>query len=564
MVPTMSRPTETEQELTRAVESGHALALTSKADNVLSAAFVRDLLRSADFDPRGLRVSGARIKGRLDLDFMTTVPLALTDCVLDDVSMCDAQIPAVDLSNSAAQELSANGLHTRHLQFRNGRCAHRFSLIQARVDGNVLLDRASVEMVRAMRLRVGGVLSADSLYVHNGSHEGEAVCLEGCDIGGYLDLDNAIITSLGGIAVQVDHARVGGMITAKKAILRGTTRAFSLIGSDVGRLHLTGAVLRSKHNSALCTDGASIRGDVQLDKIDAVAQQASATIRMVGTSVGSALLVSGLVRNHDGQAVIMHRVTAAMLAIESVDADSSEPGLEITSTDVGNASLLWPSRILNRGTGAALDLSNTKVGRELDLDAAEAAGAMMLNGLTYPNAPKDADAWLTMLQDHTFGYEAQPYQQLVAVHRAAGHEHTARKVLIAQQRDLRRRADPGNKLWHWFLGVTLGYGYRPSRAVAGLLITFLLSISLVWTAGAHDGLTPAKDRPADSCSPVNRISLAADLAIPLVKLGGTPRCELANGAAGQWATGAGWVVQVLGWSFATLSVAGFTGLVRKS
>ena len=92
----------------------------------------------------------------------------------------------------------------------------------------------------------------------------------------------------------------------------------------------------------------------------------------------------------------------------------------------------------------------------------------------------------------------------------------------------------------------------------------LLAICLVWTAGEFNGLSPAKDRPADSCSPVNRISLAADLAIPLVKFGGTPRCELANGPAGQWATGAGWAIQILGWSFATLSVAGFTGLVRKS
>ncbi|MET9230915.1 hypothetical protein [Lentzea sp. NPDC003310] len=86
----------------------------------------------------------------------------------------------------------------------------------------------------------------------------------------------------------------------------------------------------------------------------------------------------------------------------------------------------------------------------------------------------------------------------------------------------------------------------------------------MWTAGAHGGLTPAKDRPADACSPVNRIGLAADLALPLVKLGGSPRCEPSNGPAGQWTTGVGWVVQVLGWSFATLSVAGFTGLVRKS
>ncbi len=229
---------------------------------------------------------------------------------------------------------------------------------------------------------------------------------------------------------------------------------------------------------------------------------------------------------------------------------------------MGGELVVRPEKLVNRGDGLELDLFSTKAVRALALDAEGLA--VTLNGLTYPDAPEDTDAWLTMLRDHTFRYEAQPYQQLAAVHRAAGHEHTARKVLIAQQEDLRRRGDPGNRLWHWFLGVTLGYGYKPSRAVAGLLVTFLLSIALVWTAGAYNGLSPAKDRPADACSPVNRISLAADLAIPLVKLGGTPRCELANGAAGQWATTAGWVVQILGWSFATLSVAGFTGLVRKS
>jgi hypothetical protein len=100
--------------------------------------------------------------------------------------------------------------------------------------------------------------------------------------------------------------------------------------------------------------------------------------------------------------------------------------------------------------------------------------------------------------------------------------------------------------------------------VAGLVATFAASLALVIAASWTGGTTPAKDRPETACTLVNRVSLAADLAIPLVKLGGQPRCEFNNSTEGQWYTAGGWVIQLLGWSFATLSVAGFTGLVRKN
>ncbi len=47
--------------------------------------------------------------------------------------------------------------------------------------------------------------------------------------------------------------------------------------------------------------------------------------------------------------------------------------------------------------------------------------------------------WRDLLGDRTPDYAAQPWQQLAAVHRAAGHEGDARRILIAQQDDRRRQ-----------------------------------------------------------------------------------------------------------------------------
>ncbi|MCX2953165.1 hypothetical protein [Lentzea sp. NEAU-D7] len=529
---------------------------------------VRAMVLEARDSPTGLTIHRTWIDGTLDLDFLTMAgPLTLVGCHLpEELTMRHAQLATVDLSSTTAWGVRAEGLRTRSFEMTDARCSDAFDLDHAQIDGTLSLNRTSIGSFSAYGLKVGGSFMASGLHAWPGWRGGCPLFLEDIDIGGDLALDEATVTGLDGPAIIANGARVGGVVFAKNAILRGDDDAFLLLEADIGGLHLGGAVLRG----TLCTDGARIRSEVKLSGINAVSRQAGATIRMVDTKIGAGLVLSGLVRNRGGRAVSLHMTTVgASLTISEaeIDADTAAAALEISNCDIGSELTLRPDKLRNRGDGLELDLFSTKAGRALGLEPAtlvDADASVTLNGLSYPDAPEDADAWLTMLREHTFRYEAQSYQQLAAVHRTAGHEHTARRVLIAQQEDLRRRGDPGNRLWHRFLGVTLGYGYKPSRAVAGLLATFLLALCLVWTTGAHNGLAPAKDRPADSCSPVNRISLAADLAIPLVKLGGTPRCELANGPAGQWATGAGWVVQVLGWSFATLSVAGFTGLVRKS
>lgn len=550
------------------------LDLSRRGDNRLRAKAIRDLLRANELDPVGIRVTSARITGQLDLmNVQASTSLELDECVFDEpLLLRDTELYSLTLDGSTMPELDAEGLRTRYFGMTDARCTGLVDLDNARIDGPLLLSGSSMWSFSGVGMQVSRNVKADGLYVC-ADHDGAALDLGGCEIGD-LDLTGAVVVNDSGAAVTAVNARIGGTITLDHALLKanGEGMALELVDAAVDGVIARWVVLRSDKGNAISFDGTHFRSLVTLaDGFDLRSGAAEAAIRVVGTWFGSDLVMGGSVRAREGVALLMHKtkIEAGLALVEiAFESDTAASAVQIADTFVAGDLDFRPDKLINHGAGHELDLSGTDVGDSLVLNVPELIKAefflVAVNGLTYPEPPDDTDAWLKMLRHHTFRYHPQPYQQLAGVHRAVGHEHTARKILIAQQDDLHDFGDPGNLLWHRFLGVTLGYGYRPSRAVAGLLVTFLLSICLVWTAGQFGGLTPAKDRPADACSPVNRISLAADLAIPLVKFGGTPRCELANGPAGQWATGAGWVVQILGWSFATLSVAGFTGLVRKS
>jgi hypothetical protein len=113
---------------------------------------------------------------------------------------------------------------------------------------------------------------------------------------------------------------------------------------------------------------------------------------------------------------------------------------------------------------------------------------MAVDGLTYTGLPQvsvsgvgAAGGWLGLLREATPEYAAQPYQQLAAGHRAAGHDGAARRVLMQQRRDqLDRRAvtDPAERAWARLTGITLGYGYQPWRALLFLLAVVTTSVAL--------------------------------------------------------------------------------------
>lgn len=215
--------------------------------------------------------------------------------------------------------------------------------------------------------------------------------------------------------------------------------------------------------------------------------------------------------------------------------------------------------ILRQGrfsSGVALDLRHVRVGKDLLMPFTGIDGDVQLEGLTYEGLPRDAtvDEWLSLLSTRTLRYSAQPWAQLAQAHQAAGHERDVRRIRVAQQRDLRRRGQLSRwgRAWHLIRGVTVGHGYRPGLALVWLAGVLTVSVGLVLTSGAV------------RCSVVEQVGYALNVATPLVKVD-TARCTVDTAAAtGRFVLGATWLLQILAWAFATLFVAGFTGLVRRN
>jgi hypothetical protein len=66
------------------------------------------------------------------------------------------------------------------------------------------------------------------------------------------------------------------------------------------------------------------------------------------------------------------------------------------------------------------------------------------------------------------------------------------------------------------------------------------------------------------CSLAEQIGLGLQIGLPLIKPPAGDRCRLdTTSAAGQVFTFLSWLLQALAWIFATLAVAGYTGLIRK-
>jgi hypothetical protein len=188
-----------------------------------------------------------------------------------------------------------------------------------------------------------------------------------------------------------------------------------------------------------------------------------------------------------------------------------------------------------------------------------------VDGLTYAGLPEGSSVprWLTLLAA-TATYTPQPYQQLAAGCRAAGQDRDARMVLITQRRDELRRGNlpPAVRTWVRLTSFTLGYGYRPWLALAWLAGVALVSIALALALGAAGGL--AQPGPTGgACTVLQHVGVGLDLSIPLIKTGARERCDVTDGVAGQWLMVTGWGLQLLGWAFATLFVAGFTAAVRR-
>lgn len=255
--------------------------------------------------------------------------------------------------------------------------------------------------------------------------------------------------------------------------------------------------------------------------------------------------------------------------------------------------------------------------------------AVVMDGFNFERL--NGDAWLgakarlgwLLRQPHddlAGDFRHQPFDHLVSVLRAMGHDDDARDLSVAKQDQLTGRIDAQHKrlagagvlaalvllaagqslwaaivigfllvtksgqwLWRTVFRLSVAYGYRPGR---GLVIALALAMAAGWfyqQAQANGGLghhsaESGKSAPAaDAAAPFHPYVYSFDVMLPVVKLGQADAWTPTNKAFtlrlplgfGTVPVGAGatqfvvWTETVFGWLAGGILVALVSGLIKK-
>ncbi|WP_369213663.1 membrane-associated oxidoreductase [Streptomyces flavofungini] len=287
-------------------------------------------------------------------------------------------------------------------------------------------------------------------------------------------------------------------------------------------------------------EGAAIAGRITLD--DAVLSNPGGTaLRAANLGVGSDLRAARLAAR--GRVDLLGARIPGTIDFEG--ARLSNPGGVALRASSLVAGALW-LRDAPRVEGAV-----TLRGAQLDfLYVAPDTwpDAVRLDGLTYARIgpAEPVERRLELLERDTEGYVPFAYEQLTAAYRRMGDDAAARTVQLTRQRRQRASLPWYARAWGHLQDVTVGYGFRPTRAAV-----WLLSLLLVGTV-TYALREPSPLKPGEAPE-FNALFYTLDLLLPIVSFG--QEQAYASRGVYQWVA---YALIVLGWTLATTVAAGIT------
>jgi hypothetical protein len=590
--------TEAEQLLWKAFPRGAWVDLGGSpagAPPVIRAEVIAALLLGAvPAEPgsaAGIRLRGATVAGPLELAGGTvTQPLVCEGCLFDTelrfvdgsfrtVRILDSELPGLDGSR-----LRLDGI----LDLTGSRIAGCVRLEHAKVSGQLRMRAsragAGSEAVAATGLSVDGDVDCSHLEARG------QVAFRAATVAGTLDLTGARIASPGGRGLVLSYASIGGKLECRYLVVEGETRAnncrvaahvsmsaarlenpagvaffagglnvgggaffrdgfsaageFRLIGAHLAaNLTLEGGTFDNPGGVAVNLEGAVV-GSVYGDGLTCRGQWSMIGARINGDlSLASAVLESG-----EGTCVLNAERTQidGTLVLQEAKALGE---VNLRSIRVGERLLLAGAELRNPG---GVDLRHAAVGVLHD-DPAAWPDHLYLDGLTYqalyPRLP--AGQRLSWLARDPGGHQPQPYEQLAAHYTAIGQPGQARDVLYARERIQRQGKGPVPRTWSLLQDITVGYGYRPRRAL-GWLALLLTAGSIVFS------IAPPPVLGAGNAPHFNGIVYTLDLMLPVVNLG--QKYAFNPGGPEQWLS---YVLIAAGWTLATTVAAGLARVLRR-
>ncbi len=468
-----------------------------------------------------LRLDGARITGALSLGHSVIAgPLRLRECEFDSViEMSGAKMRDVDLHGSRLAGLVAARTEIDgDLAISGGQCTGQITLTGAHITGALSFEDSRLRNPGAVALLANRLVVDDDLLAPRATVDG-TMRLGGARVGGMILLDGTALRSEGGVAFYARNISVGARFLARDGF--SCAGEMVLVDASIAQdLNFRGGALRNPQGNALVAWGVHVGRNLSFYRGSSV----EGTMRLTGARIGAELLVTDArLADPRGEGMRWRHVHATTLTLG--------PGLSAE-------------------TPVDLRFSRFSVIRD---DQACWPAALHLSGLSYDalDPPLPALARVGWLRRDADGYVPGNYETLAAMYRGHGDDAGARAVLLARERDRRVHLRWFGQPWSLLQEVTVGYGYRPMRAGAWLLV-FLAVGTLVF--GLHHpppfGATP---HPA-----FNPFIYTVDLLVPLVNLG--MRGAYDPQGPQRWLA---YFLIAAGWILATTIAAGAARVLRR-
>jgi len=421
-----------------------------------------------------------------------------------------------------------------------------------------------MDTVYLLGARINGNLECRGAQVSSGNN-GRALYGERMAVGGDVYLDSypgqRSFTADG--TVYLLRAEIGGVLSCRGAQMRAsrTSEDGSLFAQRI-------AVGRDVY----LTDGFSASGAIQLraaiigGSLELAPDRLQLDKRRLAIDATD-LKVSGRLRWAPGRPV-QGRVSLEGAAIGQ---------LEDAWTDAGGATRengYWP-------TGGRLRLDGFTYGSFTGVNQANVS--QRLHWIRSQYRPRLPEPWestpaeRSRASGRTGDFAAQPYQQLVQAFQRVGRETGARTAAIALRHDRRKYGNLAwyRKIWDGILEYSIGYGYRIWRIAAPLAILFVAVLAIVWITERNNGFEAAQNATLLKPAPIatrcesgypcfSALGYTIDTVIPLIDVHQVDYwAPNANTSWGSACVYIGYTGTAFGWLFATLALAGATGIVRR-
>jgi len=239
-------------------------------------------------DPRGIRLLGARIKGKLDLSHVNMpFGLALIRCVIpEQIDLDSIVIPNLNFAASATGEISAHSMSVHgdaNIGFDGHDYGNEFNASgevyadNARVDGDLTFSGGRFHSSKTdlgfgrepfgprPAIHLSGVSVKGNVYMCCGFRADGLVMLDRSEIGKDLVLNSGHFTNSGAVALYAFGVKIGGSVMMSEFATYGEFEANGLVNflfAHVGNLFIVNhAHFRGKTSDTFGLDATGVKAE---------------------------------------------------------------------------------------------------------------------------------------------------------------------------------------------------------------------------------------------------------------------------------------------------------------